>query len=63
MSESPRFGNISMYQAAAQYLGVDEAEVIDNNDGESITVFDMIYLIFPLELGLSEYKYAIIPYN
>jgi hypothetical protein len=54
---------IDKYQAVADYLGVDEAEVIDNNDGLTVTVFDTIYLVIDLEHGITEYKYAIIPLN
>jgi hypothetical protein len=52
-----------MFEAVAKYLNVDEAEVIDNCDGSTVTVFDTIYLVIDLIHGITEYKYAIIPLN
>lgn len=61
MKELPQFGELRMYEAIAKYLEVDEAEVVDNCDGKSVTVMDMSYLVIPLELGLTAYSYALIP--
>lgn len=52
---------LDMFYQISKYLEVDEAEVVDNCDGQTVTVFDTIYLVLELEMGLTEYKYAIIP--
>lgn len=54
---------MEMINAIAEYLEVDQAEVIDNNDNKTFSVFDRVYEVFELTEGLTEYKYAIIPVN
>lgn len=48
-------------QALADYLDVDEAEVIVNEDEETFIVGDSCYLVWELKMKFPDYKYCIIP--
>lgn len=53
---------VSLFQAIAECMEMDEADVIDNNDGETVTIFDTIYQIIdfdsPRRLGDKTYYWA-----
>lgn len=57
-------GNVTLYDAIAAYLEVDEAEVIDNGDNETVTVFENCYQIVfleePVKLGDTTYYWVLL---
>lgn len=56
---------ISLFQAIAECFEMNEADVIDNNDGETVTIFDTIYRIIefdkPVYSGENTYYWAMFP--
>lgn len=53
---------LTLFQAIAEVFNMDEADVIDNNDGETVTVFDVMYQYIefeqPITLGNETYNWA-----
>ena len=56
---------ISLFQAIAECFGMDEADVIDNNDNETVTIFDEVFQVVefkqPQEHDGKSYYWAIFP--
>ena len=56
---------VPLFQAIAKCMGMDEADVIDNNDGETVTIFNDVYHIIefeePVRHGEEVYYWAMYP--
>ena len=51
------------YDLIAEFLEVDEAEVIDNEDGLSVTVYETIYNVIDLPHGITDFTFCMFPIN